>query len=50
MFADIGGFSTGRADAIWGLDQSFGVLHALDRLETLPGFRATPKYSVQASS
>jgi hypothetical protein len=44
MFADIGGISTGRADAIWGLDQSFGVLHGLDRLETLPGFRATPKF------
>jgi hypothetical protein len=44
MFADIGRTSTGRADPIWGLDQSFGVLHALDRLETLSGFHATPKF------
>jgi hypothetical protein len=44
LFAEIGRISTGRADPIWGLDQSFGVLHALDRLETLPGFRATPKF------
>ena len=44
MFADVGRISTGRADPIWGLDQSFGVLHALDRLAVLPGFRATPKF------
>ena len=44
MFADIGRISTGPADPIWGLDQSFGVLHALDRLAVLPGFRATPKF------
>lgn len=44
MFADIGRMSTGRTDAIWGLDQSFGVLHALERLAALPGFRATPKF------
>jgi len=44
MFADIGRISTGPADPIWGLDQSFGVLHAFDRLAVLPGFRATPKF------
>lgn len=44
MFADISRISTGRTDAIWGLDQSFGVLHALDRLASLPGFRGTPKF------
>lgn len=44
MFADVGRLSSGRSDAIWGLDQSFGVLHALDRLASLAGFRATPKF------
>lgn len=44
MFADISRMSTGRIDAIWGLDQSFGVLHALDQLAALPGFRRTPKF------
>jgi len=44
MFADVGRLSTGRSDAIWGLDQSFGVLHALDRIASLAGFRATPKF------
>ena len=44
MLADVGRLSTGRSDAIWGLDQSFGVLHALDRLALLPGFRTAPKF------
>jgi hypothetical protein len=44
MIADAGRLSTGHADAIWGLDQSFGVLHALDRLQELPGFHRTPKF------
>jgi hypothetical protein len=44
MFADVGRISTGQGDAIWGLDQSFGVLHALDRLRALPDFHATPKF------
>lgn len=36
--------SDGPVDAVWGLDQSFGVLHALDRLSALPGFHPTPKF------
>lgn len=44
LFADVGRYSKGYMDPIWGLDQSFGVLHALDRLQTLPGFRDTPKF------
>lgn len=45
MIADIGKISTGRTDAVWGLDQSFGVLHALDRIRSLPGFRPTEAFS-----
>lgn len=41
LFADAGRYSQGKTDPVWGLDQSFGVLHALDRLQTLPGFRTT---------
>jgi len=45
MFADVGRTAAGKADAIWGLDQSFGALHALDRLKELPGFRSTAKFA-----
>jgi len=45
MFAAVGRMSSGRTDPVWGLDQSFGVLHALDRLQALPGFRPTAKFS-----
>jgi hypothetical protein len=44
LFAGVGRCSQGRADPVWGLDQSFGVLHALERLRSLPGFRDTPKF------
>jgi hypothetical protein len=44
MMAKVGRISGGRADPIWGLDQSFGVLHGLDRLRVLPGFHSTPKF------
>lgn len=44
MILDATRISSGRVDAIWGLDQSFGVLHALDRLSALPGFHSTPKF------
>lgn len=44
MAADIARISTGHADPLWGLDQSFGVLHALDRLSVLPGFHSTPEF------
>jgi hypothetical protein len=44
LFADVGRNSQGRTDPVWGLDQSFGVLHALDRLQSLAGFRATPMF------
>lgn len=42
LMATAGKVSTGRVDPVWGLDQSFGVLHALDRLTTLRAVRATP--------
>ena len=45
MFADVSRLSRGRADPSWGLDQSFGVLHALDRLSALPGFHSSPKFA-----
>lgn len=45
MVADISRISTGHADALWGLDQSFGVLHALDRLSTLEGFHSTAAFA-----
>ena len=45
MFADVGRLSSGQADAVWGLDQSFGVLHALDRLSALPGFHSLGIFS-----
>jgi hypothetical protein len=44
MVADVSRISTGHTDALWGLDQSFGVLHALDRLRALPGFHSTPEF------
>lgn len=44
MVADISRISTAHTDALWGLDQSFGVLHALDRLRALPEFHSTPKF------
>lgn len=44
LIATAGKVSTTRADPVWGLDQSFGVLHALDRLAMLPAARATPKF------
>lgn len=44
MFADAGRVSTAHADPIWGLDQSFGALHALERLKELPGFQRTPEF------
>lgn len=43
LIATAGRVSTGGVDPVWGLDQSFGVLHALDRLKTLPGVRITQK-------
>jgi len=45
MVADIARVSTGHTDPLWGLDQSFGVLHSLDRLSALPGFHSTPKFA-----
>jgi len=45
MFADVSRLSKGHADPIWGLDQSFGVLHALDRLSALPGFHSSSKFT-----
>ena len=44
LIATAGKVSTGRVDPVWGLDQSFGVLHALDRLGMLAAARATPKF------
>ena len=44
MFADAGRVSTGHADAVWGLDQAFGALHALDRLKDLSGFQRSPEF------
>ncbi|HXW99942.1 MAG TPA: hypothetical protein VEJ00_01925 [Candidatus Acidoferrales bacterium] len=44
LIADAGRWSQGKIDPVWGLDQSFGVLHALDRLQALPGFRDTPMF------
>lgn len=44
MILDATRISTGGVDSVWGLDQSFGVLHALDRLSALPGFHSTPKF------
>ena len=35
MVADIGRIAKGRGNAVWGLDQSFGVTHALDRLRDI---------------
>src|SRR5690349_11847201 len=32
MIADVGRVANGRGNPLWGLDQSFGVTHALDRL------------------
>jgi hypothetical protein len=37
LIADAGRVATTRTDPVWGLDQSFGVLHALNALSTLPG-------------
>lgn len=37
MIADVGKMATTKTDPVWGLDQSFGVLHALEELRTLPG-------------
>ena len=37
MIADVGKLATTKTDPVWGLDQSFGVLHALEELRTLPG-------------
>lgn len=47
MFAAVGRLSTDKADPIWGLDQSFGVLHALDRLASRWSnpFRGFPSWS-----
>ena len=36
MIADVGHIATGRGNTLWGLDQAFGVTHALDRLAALP--------------
>ena len=36
MIADVGRIATGRGNPLWGLDQAFGVTHALDRLAVLP--------------
>lgn len=44
MIARAGRVSTGHADAVWGLDQSFGALHALERLRDLPSFKPTPLF------
>jgi hypothetical protein len=35
MVADVARLSNGRGNAVWGLDQSFGVTHALDRLAAI---------------
>jgi hypothetical protein len=35
MIADVGRVANGRGNVLWGLDQSFGVTHALDRLATI---------------
>lgn len=39
MIADVGAASLGHGDPIWGLDQSFGVTHALDLLLATGGRR-----------
>jgi hypothetical protein len=36
MIADVGRIAKGRGNPLWGLDQAFGVTHALDRLAALP--------------
>lgn len=35
MVADVGRAANGRGNPVWGLDQSFGVTHALDRLAAI---------------
>jgi len=35
MIADVGRIANGRGNPVWGLDQAFGVTHALDRLAVL---------------
>lgn len=42
MIAHIGAVSRGHADPIWGLDQSFGAAHSLDRLLAIGGPRVSP--------
>ena len=37
MVADAGAISRGKGNAIWGLDQAFGVTHVLDALLRTPG-------------
>jgi len=42
MVADVGHVSKGGGNPVWGLDQSFGVTHALDRLRAI-SHGATPQ-------
>src|SRR5215471_2129531 len=35
MLADVGRTSSGKAERIWGLDQVFGALHVLERLDAI---------------
>lgn len=35
LIVDAGRISSGRSDPVWGLDQTWGVLHILDRLQAL---------------
>ena len=45
LFADAGRYSHCRTDPVWGLDQSFGVLHALDQLKAFPASTTRPYLS-----
>ena len=49
MIAAAGAESRGGGDPVWGLDQSFGATHALDRLLAITGGHSTPAARALAS-